>query len=99
MFFYFLGILGLVVQADTKSFTWEISHITAAPNGVSRSVLGVNGQFPPPTIFVSKNDQVVIHVTNRLNDGEHITLHTHGLFQNGTNYYDGVDQFTQWSVL
>ena len=71
--------------------------MTASPNGVERSVIGVNGQFPPPTIFISKNDQVVIHVTNSLNDGEYVTLHTHGMFQNGTNYFDGVDQFTQWS--
>lgn len=73
-----------------------MSHITAAPNGVSRTVIGVNGQFPPPTIFVSKGDQVIIHVTNYLNDGEFVTLHTHGVFQNGTNYYDGVPQVTQW---
>jgi iron transport multicopper oxidase len=94
--FVLLAIYGIDVEAETKTFTWEMSHIDAAPNGVNRSVIGVNGQFPPPTIIVSKNDQVVIQVTNRLDDGESITLHTHGIFQNGTNYYDGVDQVTQW---
>ena len=84
------------VDAATKTFNWEMSYITASPNGVSRPVIGVNGQFPPPTICVSKNDNVVIHVTNSLDDGEFITLHTHGIFQNGTTYYDGVDQVTQW---
>jgi iron transport multicopper oxidase len=96
LLFVVLAIHGVVVEADTKTFTWEMSHINAAPNGVNRSVIGVNEQFPPPTIIVSKNDQVVIQVTNFLDDGESITLHTHGIFQNGTNYYDGVDQVTQW---
>jgi iron transport multicopper oxidase len=97
---WLLGItavaLATMVEAETKTFLWEMSYITAAPNGVSRSVIGVNGQFPPPTIIVEKNDQVVIQVTNLLNDGEFITLHTHGIFQNGTNFFDGVDQVTQW---
>ena len=84
------------VDAVTKTFIWEMSYITASPNGVSRPVIGVNGKFPPPTITVSKNDEVLIHVKNSLGDGEFITLHTHGIFQNGTNYYDGVDQVTQW---
>ena len=88
-----------VVEAETKTFTWEMSYISASPNGVERPVIGVNGQFPPPTIFVSKNDQVVIQVTNSLNDSEFVTLHTHGIFQNGTNYFDGVNQFTQWSSI
>jgi iron transport multicopper oxidase len=93
---FFVALLGASVEAATKTFIWDMSYVTASPNGVSRSVIGVNGQFPPPTIYVSKNDQVVIQVTNSLNDGEFITLHTHGIFQNGSNYYDGVDQVTQW---
>jgi hypothetical protein len=103
MFRWIASVLSLllmtlgVVEAETKTFAWEMSYITASPNGVERPVIGVNGHFPPPTIFVSKNDQVVIQVTNSLNDGEFVTLHTHGIFQNGTNYFDGVNQFTQWS--
>jgi iron transport multicopper oxidase len=94
--FVLVVALSSVVDAATAVFEWDMSYVTAAPDGIKRSVIGVNGHFPPPTIIVSKGDQVVIHVTNNLNDGEFITLHTHGLFQNGTNYYDGVDQLTQW---
>src|SRR5271170_1422695 len=82
------------VEAATKTFSWEMSYVTAAPNGVERPVIGINGQWPPPAITVSKGDRVIIHVHNCLDDGEFITLHTHGIFQNGTNYYDGVDQVT-----
>ena len=93
---FWTALFAATVHAATKTFYWEMSYITASPNGVSRPVIGVNGHFPPPTIYVSKNDNVVIHVKNSLCDGEFITLHTHGIFQNGTTYYDGVDQVTQW---
>ena len=93
-----LVIISTLVNAKKKTFHWEMSYITAAPNGVPRKVIGVNGQFPPPTIFVTKGDQVVICVKNSLDDGELITMHTHGVFQNGTNYFDGVDQVTQWCL-
>jgi len=89
-------LLASVAEAATKTFQWDMSYVTAAPNGVSRSVIGINGQWPPPTVFVDKGDQVVIQVVNHLNDGEEITLHTHGIFQNGTNFYDGVPQMTRW---
>lgn len=93
------GLLATVatnVSAATKTFDWRMSYITAAPNGVSRPVLAVNERFPPPVIEVNKGDWVVIHVVNNLDDGESVTLHTHGIFQNGTNYMDGVDHVTQW---
>jgi len=94
-----LALLGATVESATKTVRWEMSYITASPNGVARPVIGVNGEFPPHPIFVSKSDQVVIQVTNSLNDGEFITMHAHGILQNGTNYYDGVDQVTQWYYL
>ena len=91
-----IAAVATVVTAETKTFKWEMSYITAAPNGVPRPVIAVNGQFPAPTIEVDKGDRVVIHVMNKLNDGESVTLHAHGLFQNGSNYMDGADQITQW---
>ena len=80
----------------TSTFKWDMSYVTAAPDGVPRAVIGVNGQFPPPTIQVWKYSAVEIQVTNSFTDGESITLHSHGIFENGTNYYDGVPQVTQW---
>jgi len=91
-----IAILARYVQAATSTFKWDMSYVTAAPDGVSRPVIGVNGQWPPCPIVVSKGDQVVIEAKNDLNDGEFVTLHTHGVFQNGSNYMDGVDQVTQW---
>ena len=74
-----LALLWVTVEAAIKTVRWEMSYITARPNGVARPVIGVNGEFPPPPIFVSKNDQVVIQVTNSLKDGEFIFMHAHGI--------------------
>jgi len=86
------------VHAATCTFSWTMSYVTAAPNGVSRPVIGVNGEFPPPTIIINQGDVVELQVTNNFTDGEAVTLHSHGILQKGTNYYDGVPMVTQWFV-
>ena len=103
MLLYFLAFLfGLVAargcprSGPTTTFKWDVSYITAAPDGVPRPVIGVNGQFPPPTIKVQKNDVVELQITNLFTDGERISVHSHGLLENRTNFYDGVPQVTQW---
>jgi|SRR5579859_6852840 len=86
---------GLVSAKNTVYIDWNVSYITANPDGYPREVIGINGQFPPPVPIVSQYDQVIIHLFNGLNDST-ATLHTHGIDQIGTNYYDGVDGITQW---
>jgi iron transport multicopper oxidase len=85
-----------VIHAATSTFSWSMSYVTAAPNGVSRLVIGVNGEFPPPTIIVNQGDVVELQVTNDFIDGEAVSLHSHGILQHGTTYYDGVPMVTQW---
>jgi FtsP/CotA-like multicopper oxidase with cupredoxin domain len=42
-----------------------------APDGVSRSVLTFNGTTPGPTIMADWGDNLIIHVTNNLeNNGK-----------------------------
>lgn len=91
------AIFLLIVDAKTTTLDWSLSYVTAAPNGVSRPVIGVNKAFPPPTIIVHKGDVVEIRVTNDFTD-EAVSLHAHGIFQKGTNYYDGVPMVTEWYV-
>lgn len=103
MLLYLLASLfGLVAakayppREPTSTFKWDVSYVTAAPDGVPRPVIGVNGQFPPPTIEVKKHDVVELQITNLFTDGESLSVHSHGLLENGTNFYDGVPQVTQW---
>ena len=91
-----LAVLASSAEAAIKSFQWDMSYINASPDGVSRPVIAINGVWPPAPVWVDKGDDIVINVVNHLNDGEYVSLHTHGIFQNGTTYYDGVPAVSQW---
>ncbi|KAK8847393.1 hypothetical protein IAR55_005251 [Kwoniella newhampshirensis] len=88
------------VIAATHEHWWNISYATANPDGLyERRVIGVNGTWPPPPLIATQGDTILIHTTNGLNDPTIGTaLHTHGIFFNGTNYYDGAVGITQCSI-
>lgn len=47
---------------------------------------------------VCEGDKVVIDVLNMF-EGMEVTIHWHGLWQRGTQYYDGVPMLTQCPIL
>ncbi|RAO69778.1 uncharacterized protein BHQ10_005790 [Talaromyces amestolkiae] len=80
-----------------REYWWEIVNTTAAPDGIERIILSVNGSVPGPTIIADWGDTVVVHVTNKLeNNGTGI--HFHGIRQNYTNQNDGVPSITQCPI-
>lgn len=81
----------------TVEYWFELTNITASPDGYARTVLTVNGSIPGPTIEANWGDTVKVHVTNSLaNNGT--SLHFHGIRQNYTNPMDGVASITQCPV-
>jgi iron transport multicopper oxidase len=94
----FLSCFPSFGAAATKSLGWNVAYTTANPDGqYERRVMGVNGQWPPPAIELDYGDNLMLTVKNSLGDA--VTgLHAHGLFQNGTNYYDGPAGVVQWYV-
>jgi iron transport multicopper oxidase len=53
----------------------------------------------PPAISCTQGDIIKIHAYNGLGDHKIGTaLHAHGMFFNGTNYYDGAVGVTQCSI-
>ncbi|KAL2880399.1 hypothetical protein SGCOL_004116 [Colletotrichum sp. CLE4] len=80
----------------TREYYLELTDVTVAPDGVSRSAMAVNGSIPGPTIFADWGDTVVVHVTNSLTTSNNGTsIHFHGIRQNYTNQNDGVSSITQ----
>ncbi|KAG1814195.1 laccase [Suillus variegatus] len=78
-----------------------ISNKVIAPDGFSRSTTLAGGTFPGPLIKANKGDHFAINVVNKLDDSFMLTstsVHWHGLFQNGTNYADGVSFVTQCPI-
>ncbi|KAG2095736.1 laccase [Suillus discolor] len=78
-----------------------ISNKVIAPDGFPRSTTLAGGTFPGPLIKANKGDHFAINVVNKLDDSFMLTstsVHWHGLFQNGTNYADGVSFVTQCPI-
>ncbi|EGF81564.1 hypothetical protein BATDEDRAFT_19293 [Batrachochytrium dendrobatidis JAM81] len=86
------------VSAATVSLNWTISWIdNVNPDGLfPRRAIGVNGKWPIDEIHATIGDTLVIHATNHLDMPT--SLHAHGLYQNGTNYYDGAFGVTECGI-
>ncbi|CAD6885203.1 unnamed protein product [Tilletia controversa] len=83
-------------EPQTREYTWDLTEVIAAPGGVTRRMLVVNGKFPGPTIEANLGDQIVVHVNNQLSNLS--TIHWHGQYQNGSNYMDGSYSITDCGI-
>ncbi|GAA5995608.1 multicopper oxidase [Rhodotorula paludigena] len=73
---------------------YNLTYVTASPDGFEKEwSVGVNGTWPPPILEVNYNDTVRVHALNSLDSPS--SLHHHGIFFNGSNYYDGAPGVTQ----
>lgn len=94
----FASLHFLVVTASTVTQNWDITWVkNAAPDGVPRPVIGINGQWPCPELSVNIGDTVQITVNNKLQN-ETTAIHFHGIFQTGSNQMDGPAMVTQCPV-
>ena len=80
-----------------RSYNFTLARSTLAPDGVSKPVMLINGQFPGPTIEANWGDTISVTVTNQLGD-EGTALHWHGMLQHATNFNDGVPGVTQCPI-
>ncbi|KAJ2457013.1 ferroxidase fet3 [Coemansia sp. RSA 2424] len=62
-----------------------------------RMAVVVNGEIPMPLVRASLGDTLALRIRNGL-EGEATGLHSHGLFNNGTNYYDGAGMVTECGI-
>ncbi|KAG2331462.1 hypothetical protein Bca52824_002642 [Brassica carinata] len=75
--------------ADPYAFyNFEVSYITASPLGVPQQVIAINGKFPGPTINVTTNENLVVNVRNKLDEG--LLLHWSGIQQRRVSWQDGL---------
>ncbi|KAG1817934.1 laccase [Suillus subaureus] len=59
------------------------------------------GTFPGPIIAAKKGDKFEVNIVNQLTDDsmfKSTSVHWHGIYQNGTNYADGVASVTQCPI-
>src|ERR1700733_11308616 len=55
-------------EPKTNVFDLTLKKVNSAPDGFSRILSTINGQFPGPTIEVNKGDRIVINIHNELGE-------------------------------
>uniref|UniRef100_A0A2N9HSY1 Plastocyanin-like domain-containing protein n=1 Tax=Fagus sylvatica TaxID=28930 RepID=A0A2N9HSY1_FAGSY len=78
-------------------FKWEVEYMFWSPDCVENVVMGINGQFPGPTIRAKAGDTIVVELTNKL-PTEGVVIHWHGIRQLGTPWADGTASISQCSI-
>lgn len=83
--------------AATVTYDFNVTWVTAQPDGFSRPTIGINGQWPIPPIIATVGDRVVVNVQNQLGN-QTTSLHFHGLYMNGTAHMDGPVGVSQCTI-
>jgi iron transport multicopper oxidase len=87
-----------LAAAKVVTYYWSLTWVWANPDGrEARPVVGVNNQWPCPTIHVNKGDELIVKVHNNLGN-ETTSMHWHGIYQHGTNNMDGPSMVTQCPI-
>ena len=81
------------------TYNFDIARGFISPDGVNRSVILINNQFPGPMIEANWGDTITVNVCNKITGPEDGTsLHWHGLLQKTTPWYDGVPAVDQCPI-
>ncbi|RMD43863.1 hypothetical protein DV735_g1183, partial [Chaetothyriales sp. CBS 134920] len=79
-----------------REYYWTITDEESSLAGATRSQILINGQFPGPLVEVNDGDTVVVHVDNKASNST--SIHWHGLYQKGSNWFDGAAGITQCPI-
>lgn len=63
-----------------RHYKWDVEYMFWAPDCEERVVMGINGQFPGPTIRAEVGDTIHVDLTNKLST-EGVVIHWHGIRQ------------------
>lgn len=77
----------------------EADLLNSTDGMFDKLAVGVNGSWPPPILNVNQGDTIRVHATNHLSGpAGTASVHHHGIFFNGTGYYDGAPGITQCGI-
>ncbi|OMO67524.1 Cupredoxin, partial [Corchorus capsularis] len=75
-----LSLIQVSLGSKARHFRWEVEYMYRSPDCLEHVVMGINGQFPGPTIRAKAGDTIVVHLTNKLHT-EGVVIHWHGIRQ------------------
>ncbi|KAF8403524.1 hypothetical protein HHK36_011628 [Tetracentron sinense] len=90
----FSVLIQFTLASKARHFKWEVGYLFWSPDCVENVVMGINGQFPGPTIRAKAGDTIVVELTNKLHT-EGVVIHWHGIRQLGTPWADGTASISQ----
>lgn len=85
------------VRGEVIKHVWEVDYMLWSPDCVEKVVIGINGEFPGPSIQGRVGDTLEVSVHNLL-PTESLSIHWHGIQQQGTPWADGVASVTQCAI-
>ena len=91
------GMLQTATLMRTACDNKDCTQPRTVDGSTYRSFIGVNKQFPGPTLIVNENATVVVDVINLLTT-EETSIHWHGMYQRNTPWMDGVGYITQCPI-
>ncbi|KAJ8766794.1 hypothetical protein K2173_008348 [Erythroxylum novogranatense] len=92
-----LCLIQFSVASKVRHFKWEVEYMFWSPDCVENVVIGINGQFPGPTIRARAGDTIHVELTSKLNT-EGVVIHWHGIRQLGTPWADGTASISQCAI-
>ncbi|KAJ2709818.1 ferroxidase fet3 [Coemansia spiralis] len=92
-----VDVAAAAALAARVEYDWTVSNVDIKMDGVrERRAVAVNGEIPMPLAIAHLGDTLVLRLHNALD--EPTGVHTHGMFNNGTNYYDGAGMVTECGI-
>jgi len=75
-------VLAFLAMVDCKvvNYTLTVAYLSAAPDCYVKTLMGINGNYPGPTIRAGQGDTLNITFVNHLAT-EGFTMHWHGIRQ------------------
>ncbi|KAJ2778448.1 ferroxidase fet3 [Coemansia interrupta] len=99
-FVYGIACLALLSATHGRRVVenWDITYVTSnrGLNQTAKRGISVNGKYPMPVVHATMGDTLVLNIHNSLD--QPTTLHTHGMFQRNTAYYDGAAMTTECAI-
>ncbi|CAL5203374.1 unnamed protein product [Lathyrus oleraceus] len=92
-----LGLLELSYGATIRHYNFDVEYMIKKPDCLEHVVMGINGQFPGPTISAQVGDTLAIALTNKLST-EGTVIHWHGIRQIDTPWADGTAAISQCAI-
>ncbi|KAK7316620.1 hypothetical protein RJT34_00222 [Clitoria ternatea] len=91
------GLVGLSVGGRVRHYKFDVEYMIKTPDCLEHVVMGINGQFPGPTIRAQVGDILHIALTNKLST-EGTVIHWHGIRQFRTPWADGTASISQCAI-